>query len=232
MSAPPKIPLYGPEQAEAISLFGEQWPHTRAALCNALLKGAFQGPMEQVQEYVAVGWRFAGMKHVHLILEFLKGRNSWVLDIIPELRAKGDNLQAFLKAYQQLGEDGPYMKLLHLPEATTSLRKHLGLHVAAAYALAVLEDDNWLQYKGVPRGEGEEHVFNKVSDIRRMAQGAPPNPLPAPQEQEQAREEVAPPPPPAAPAAPAANRRNEERRERVDVGAAGEPAAASLCTAP
>ncbi|KAL1483137.1 hypothetical protein MTO96_002205 [Rhipicephalus appendiculatus] len=48
------------------------------------------GPMRQVQEYVSVGWRFAGMKHVHLILEFLRGRNSWVLDIIPELRAKGE----------------------------------------------------------------------------------------------------------------------------------------------
>ncbi|XP_077526914.1 uncharacterized protein LOC144138487 [Haemaphysalis longicornis] len=236
VSAPPKIPLYGQEQAEAISHFGEQWPHTRAALCNALLKGAFQGPMEQVQEYVAVGWRFAGMKHVHLILEFLKGRNSWVLDIIPELRAQGDRLQAFLKAYQQLGEDGPYMKLLHLPEAATSLRKHLGLHVAAAYALAVLEDDNWLQYKGVPRGEGEEHVFAKISEIKRMAQGAPPKPLAAPapagaeqQQEQEVRDDGLPPPP--QPAVAAAPRHNEER-ERVDVGAAGEPAAASLCAAP
>ncbi|KAL1483131.1 hypothetical protein MTO96_002201 [Rhipicephalus appendiculatus] len=116
--------------------------------------------MRQVQEYVSVGWRFAGMKHVHLILEFLRGRNSWVLDIIPELRAKGDQTpgmlgksrnkreDAFLKAYQRLGADGPYMKLLHLPEAATAMRKNLGLHVAAAYALAVLEDVNWLQYKG------------------------------------------------------------------------------------
>lgn len=130
------------------------------------------------------------------------------------------------------------MKLLHLPEATTSLRKHLGLHVAAAYALAVLEDDNWLQYKGVPRGEGEEHVFAKISEIKRMAQGAPPKPLAAPapaaagaeQQQEQVvRDDGLPPPP--QPAVAAAPRRNEER-VRVDVGAAGEPAAASLCAAP
>ncbi|XP_070379991.1 uncharacterized protein [Dermacentor albipictus] len=204
VSEPPPVPLYGAEQADAVSSFGEQWPHTRAALCNALLKGRFEGPMQQVQEYVSVGWRFAGMKHVHLILEFLKGRNSWVLDIIPELRAKGDRLQAFLKAYQRLGEDGPYMKLLHLPEAATALRKHLGLHVAAAYALAVLEDDNWLQYRGVPRDEAEEAVLAKISAIKRMGLGAPPK-------------DAAPP------------GRGGARDDAVDVAAAGEPAA---CAAP
>ncbi|XP_077489278.1 uncharacterized protein LOC144100119 [Amblyomma americanum] len=180
VSEPPRVPLYGEEQTDAISRFGEQWPHTRAALCRALLKTQFQGPMQQVQEYVSVGWRFAGMKHVHLILEFLGGRNSWVLDVIPELRARGDRLQAFLWAYQRLGADGPYMKLLNLPEAATTLRKHLGLHVAAAYALAVLEDDNWLLYKGVPRDQDEEVVLAKISDIKRMGLGAPPKDAPAP----------------------------------------------------
>ncbi|KAH7986130.1 hypothetical protein HPB52_025190 [Rhipicephalus sanguineus] len=81
------------------------------------------GPHATSAEYVASSWRFAGMKHVQLILEFLSGRNSWVLDIIPELRAKGDRLQEFLQAYQRLGADGPYMKLLHHPEAVTALRK-------------------------------------------------------------------------------------------------------------
>ncbi|KAL1483128.1 hypothetical protein MTO96_002198 [Rhipicephalus appendiculatus] len=66
------------------------------------------------------------------------------------------------------------MKLLHLPEAATAMRKHLGLHVAAAYALAVLEDENWLQYKGVPRDEAEEAVLAKISAIKRMGLGAPP----------------------------------------------------------
>ncbi|CAN8002241.1 unnamed protein product, partial [Ixodes hexagonus] len=169
VSAPPRVPMYRADQADAIARFGEQWPHVRAALCRSLLNGRFDGPME----YVAVGWRFAGMKHVHLILEFLSGRNSWVLDVIPELRARGDRLQAFLKAYHDLGSDGPYMKLLHLPEAATTLRKHLGLHVAAAYALAILEDEHWLHYKGVPRDRDEEHVLEKITTIKRMALGAP-----------------------------------------------------------
>lgn len=216
VSEPPPVPLYGAEQADAVSSFGEQWPHTRAALCNALLKGRFEGPMKHVQEYVSVGWRFAGMKHVHLILEFLKGRNSWVLDIIPELRAKGDRLQAFLKAYQRLGEDGPYMKLLHLPEASTALRKHLGLHVAAAYALAVLEDDNWLQYKGVPRDEGEEAMLAKITAIKRMGLGAPPKDGGASSGARRATY-----------AAPG----GDGSRAVVDVAAAGEPAATAT-TAP
>ncbi|CAN8029779.1 unnamed protein product [Ixodes persulcatus] len=97
VSAPPRVPLYQDDQADAIARFGEQCPLLRAALCRGLLSGRFDGPMLQLQEYVAVGWRFAGMKHVHLILEFLSGRNSWVLDVIPELRARGDRLQAFLK---------------------------------------------------------------------------------------------------------------------------------------
>ncbi|XP_077489147.1 uncharacterized protein LOC144099833 [Amblyomma americanum] len=180
VSEPPRVPLYSEEQADAISRFGEQWPHTRAALCSTLLKTRFQGPMQQVQEYMSIGWRFAGMKHVYLILEFLGGRNSWVLDLIPELRARRDRLQAFLCAYQRLGADGPYMKLLNLAEAATTLRKHLGLHVTAAYALVVLEDANWLQYKGVPRDLYEEAVFAKISDIKRMGLGAPLKDVPAP----------------------------------------------------
>ncbi|KAL1415047.1 hypothetical protein MTO96_006995 [Rhipicephalus appendiculatus] len=175
VSGPPPVPLYGEAQADAISTFGEQWPYTRAALCSAVLKNHFEGPMRQVQEYMTVGWRFAGMKHVHLILEFLSGDNSWVLDIIPELRANGYRLQEFLQAYKRLGSDGPYMKLLHLPEAATALRKNLGLHVAAAYALAVLQDENWLRYKGVPRDRAEEEVFNTVTSIRRMGLSAPPH---------------------------------------------------------
>lgn len=214
VSEPPPVPLYGEEQADAISNFGEQWPHTRAALCQALLRSRFEGPMQQVQEYVSVGWRFAGMKHVHLILEFLRGRNSWVLDIIPELRAKGDRLQAFLKAYQRLGADGPYMKLLHLPEAATAMRKHLGLHVAAAYALAVLEDENWLQYKGVPRDEAEEAVLAKISAIKRMGLGAPPK---------DGR---------AAAAVAGGDGDDDDDSRGVDVAAAGEPAATAAATAP
>ncbi|KAK8788386.1 hypothetical protein V5799_021837, partial [Amblyomma americanum] len=93
VSEPPRVPLYSEKQADAISRFGEQWPHTRAALCSTLLKTRFQGPMQQVQEYVFVGWRFAGMKHVYLILEFLGGRNSCVLDVTPEQRARRDRLE-------------------------------------------------------------------------------------------------------------------------------------------
>nr|XP_037286250.1 uncharacterized protein LOC119179286 [Rhipicephalus microplus] len=203
VSEPPPVPLYGAEQADAISNFSEKWRHTRAALCRALLRSRFEGPMRQVQEYVSAGWRFAGMKHVQLILEFLHGRNSWVLDIIPELRAKGDQLQGFLKAYQRLGADGPYMKLLHLPEAATASRKRLGLHVAAAYAFAVLEDDNWLQYRGVPRDEAEEAVLAKITAIKRMGLGAPPRNGPS---------AVAP-------------RDDDDDTRGVDVAAAGEPAA-------
>ncbi|KAH6942323.1 hypothetical protein HPB50_003909 [Hyalomma asiaticum] len=212
VSGPPAVPLYGEEQADAVSRFGEQWPHTRAALCHALLRSRFEGPMEKVQEYVSVGWRFAGMKHVHLILEFLRGRNSWVLDVIPELRAKGDRLQAFLKAYQRLGADGPYMKLLHLPEAATAMRKHLGLHVAAAYALAVLEDQNWLEYKGVPRDQAEEAVLAKISAIKRMGLGAPPK--------EGSDDAVAP------------RGGGEDNTTGVDVAGAGEPAATASAAAP
>ncbi|KAL3197401.1 hypothetical protein MRX96_014720 [Rhipicephalus microplus] len=207
VSEPPPVPLYGEEQADAVSKFGEQWPHTRATLCHAMLRSQFEGPMQQVQEYVSVGWRFAGMKHVHLILEFLRDRNSWVLDVIPEVRAKGEHLQEFLKAYRRLGADGPYMKLLHLPEAATAMRKHLGVHVAAAYALAVLEDENWLQYRGVPRGEAEEVVFAKISAIRRMALGASSREGPAP-----------------------ANLRDGDESRRVD--GAGEPAATASTMAP
>ncbi|KAH8036886.1 hypothetical protein HPB51_006155 [Rhipicephalus microplus] len=210
VSEPPPVPLYGEEQADAISEFGEMWRHTKAALCRALLRSRFEGPMRQVQEYVSAGWRFAGMKHVQLILEFLHGRNSWVLDIIPELRAKGDQLQAFLKAYQRLGADGPYMKLLHLPEAATASRKRLGVHVAAAYAFAVLEDDNWLQYRGVPRDEAEEAVLAKIMAIKRMGLGATPrNGLSA----------VAP-------------RDGDDDTRGVDVAAAGEPAAHASARAP
>ncbi|XP_064480051.1 uncharacterized protein LOC135393574 [Ornithodoros turicata] len=167
-SKPPKVPLYDVAQADAIARFGEAWPHTRAAICNAILKTRYEGRMQDLKEYVAVGWRFAGMKHIHLILEFLAGKNSWVLDVIPELRPRNDRLHALLEAYQRLGEDGPYMKLLNLPEAQTTLRKHLSLHVAAAYALAVFEDDNWLQYKGVPRDEFEQTVYEKITAIKAM----------------------------------------------------------------
>lgn len=92
-----RVPLYQAEQANAIAQFGEQCPHTRAALCNSLLKNRFWGPMAHVQEYVSGRWRFAGMEHVPLILEFLKGRNAWVLDVISELHAKSDRLRDFLK---------------------------------------------------------------------------------------------------------------------------------------
>ncbi|KAG0427961.1 hypothetical protein HPB47_025025 [Ixodes persulcatus] len=169
VSAPPRVPLYQADQADAIAQFGEQWPHTRAAVCRALLHARFAGPAARLQEYVSVGWRFAGMKHVHLVLEFLTERNSWVLDAVPELRANSNRLQAFLRAYQSLGADGPYMKLLHLPEAVTSLRKHLGLHVAAAYALAVVEDDNWLNYKGVPRDRDEQAIIEKIRALKELA---------------------------------------------------------------
>ncbi|KAL3197390.1 hypothetical protein MRX96_014710 [Rhipicephalus microplus] len=278
VSEPPLVPLYGEEQADAVSNFGERWPLTRAALCRALLRSRFEGPMRLVQKYVSMRWRFAGMKHVELILQYVRGQNSWVLDIIPELRAKGDRLQVahvyiprgyhirggkaynamlpllddsghvtrpvmkrrtkkrsgfdarvngfhvrpvlhrfrtsrcasieiswgcpdrdttttpllnaledliapcaqeFLKAYRRLGVDGPYMKLLHLPEAATADRKRLGLHVAAAYAFAVLEDQDWLQYRGVPQDEAEEAVLAKITAIKRMGPGAPPVDAPA-----------------------------------------------------
>ncbi|KAH7942685.1 hypothetical protein HPB51_028632 [Rhipicephalus microplus] len=66
------------------------------------------------------------------------------------------------------------MKLLHLPEAATADRKRLGLHVAAAYAFAVLEDQDWLQYRGVPQDEAEQAVLAKITAIKRMGLGAPP----------------------------------------------------------
>ncbi|KAG0443246.1 hypothetical protein HPB47_015131 [Ixodes persulcatus] len=97
VSAPPRVPLYQADQADAIAQFGEQWPHTRAAVCRALLHARFAGPAARLQEYVSGGWRFAGMKHVHLVLEFLTERNSWVLDAVPELRANNNRLQAFLR---------------------------------------------------------------------------------------------------------------------------------------
>ncbi|KAL1467413.1 hypothetical protein MTO96_042200 [Rhipicephalus appendiculatus] len=36
------MPLYGEEQAATISAFGEQWAHTRAGICSAILKGSFR----------------------------------------------------------------------------------------------------------------------------------------------------------------------------------------------
>ncbi|XP_075725019.1 uncharacterized protein LOC119179313 [Rhipicephalus microplus] len=152
------------------------------------------------------------MKHVELILQYVRGQNSWVLDIIPELRAKGDRLQEFLKAYRRLGVDGPYMKLLHLPEAATADRKRLGLHVAAAYAFAVLEDQDWLQYRGVPQDEAEEAVLAKITAIKRMGPGAPPVDAPA--------------------AAPVALRDgdDDDPSRGVDIAAAGEPAANAAAT--
>ncbi|KAH7942682.1 hypothetical protein HPB51_028629 [Rhipicephalus microplus] len=174
VSEPPPVPLYSQAQADAVSNFGQRWPHTRAALCRALLGSQFEGPMWQLQEYVTEGWRFAGMKHVYLILKFLGRRNSWALDVIPEVRARGAILQDFLEAYQRLGADGPYMNLLHLPEAELGNRRCLGIHVAAAYAFAVLEDQDWLQYTGVPQNEAEQAVLAKITAIKRMGLGAPP----------------------------------------------------------
>ncbi|KAH8036887.1 hypothetical protein HPB51_006156 [Rhipicephalus microplus] len=215
VSEPPPVPLYGEEQADAVSNFGERWPRTRAALCRALLRSRLEGPMRLVQEYVSMRWRFAGMKHVELTLEYVRGQNSWVLEIIPELRAKGDRLQEFLKAYRRLGVDGPYMKLLHLPEAATADRKRLGLHVAAAYAFAVLEDQDWLQYRGVPQDEAEQAVLAKITAIKRMGLGAPPVAAPAA-------------------AAPVALRDgdDDDPSRGVDVAAAGEPAANAAATRP
>ncbi|KAH7942686.1 hypothetical protein HPB51_028633 [Rhipicephalus microplus] len=76
VSEPPPVPLYGEEQADAVSNFGERWPRTRAALCRALLRSRLEGPMRLVQKYVSMRWRFAGMKHVELILEYVRGQNS------------------------------------------------------------------------------------------------------------------------------------------------------------
>ncbi|KAH8037034.1 hypothetical protein HPB51_008458 [Rhipicephalus microplus] len=268
VSEPPPVPLYGEEQADA-------------------------GPMRLVQKYVSMRWRFAGMKHVELILEYVRGQNSWVLDIIPELRANGDRLQVahvyiprgyrkrpesvlcyeekaevtlgvdarangfrvesvlhrfrtshrasieisrgcpdrdttttpllnaledliapcaqeFLKAYRRLGADGPYMKLLHLPEAATADRKRLGLHVAAAYAFAVLEDQDWLQYRGVPQDEAEQAVLAKITAIKRMGLGAPPV---------DATASIAP-----------RDGDDDDPSRGVDVAAAGEPAANTAAT--
>lgn len=36
------VPLYDEAQADAICAFGEQWPHTRAAICSIILKGHFK----------------------------------------------------------------------------------------------------------------------------------------------------------------------------------------------
>nr|XP_037290909.1 uncharacterized protein LOC119186373 [Rhipicephalus microplus] len=172
VSEPPPVPLYSQAQADAVSNFGQRWPHTRAALCRALLGSQFEGPIRQLQEYITEGWRFAGMKHVYLILKFLSRHNSWALDVIPEVRARGAILQDFLEAYQRLGADGPYMNLLHLPEAKLGNRRCLGIHVAAAYAFAVLEDQDWLQYTGVPQNGAEQAVLAKITAIKRMGLGA------------------------------------------------------------
>ncbi|KAL1483134.1 hypothetical protein MTO96_002204 [Rhipicephalus appendiculatus] len=105
------------------------------------------------------------------------------------------------------------MKLLHLPEAATAMRKNLGLHVAAAYALAVLEDDNWLQYRGVPRDEAEEAVLSKISAIKRMGLGAP-------SKDGRAAGAVAP------------SDGDDDDSRGVDVAAAGEPAATASAAMP
>ncbi|KAL1416493.1 hypothetical protein MTO96_027958 [Rhipicephalus appendiculatus] len=155
--------FYEEEQADAISAFAEQWPATRAAICSIILKGTFTGPMKRLQQYVSASWRFAGMEDAKRILEFLVIRNTWVLGVIPELKSRDPFLKEFLQVYKRLGADGPYMKLLHLPEAAKALREPLALHAAAAYALALQED--WTQFTGVPQDQAEDEVFVKVSTM-------------------------------------------------------------------
>ncbi|KAL1472051.1 hypothetical protein MTO96_039575, partial [Rhipicephalus appendiculatus] len=164
--------LYDEALADAICAFAEQWPHTRAAICSIILKGTFKGPMQRLQEYVSASWSFAGIEHAERILEFLEIRYPWVVDVIPELQSKDHVLQEFLEVFGRLGADGPYMKLLHLPEAAKALREPLALHAAAAYALAVVED--WSQYSGVPQERAEEEVFLKVSTMVQLGLAAPP----------------------------------------------------------
>ncbi|KAL1416531.1 hypothetical protein MTO96_027894 [Rhipicephalus appendiculatus] len=129
--------LYDNAQADAVCAFGDQRPHTRAAICSIILKGRFMGPMRRLQQYVSEYWNFAGIEHVARILEFLIIRHPCVVDAIPELKCKDHFLQELLRAYKTLGADAPYMKLLHLPEAATALPERLCMHATAAYALAV-----------------------------------------------------------------------------------------------
>ncbi|KAL1482924.1 hypothetical protein MTO96_033473 [Rhipicephalus appendiculatus] len=154
------VPLYDEAKADAISAFGEQCPQTRAAICRTILKGRFEGPMQELQQYVSGFWSFAGIEHAQLILEFLIVRQPWLIDAIPELKSKQYCLEEFLEVYQRLGADGPYMKLLDLPEAAKAQRHPLRVHVAAAYAVAVLDD--WRRYRGVPYDRAEAKVFVKV----------------------------------------------------------------------
>ncbi|KAL3197395.1 hypothetical protein MRX96_014715 [Rhipicephalus microplus] len=146
-----------------------------AAPCSG---SQFEGPMRQLQEYVTEGWRFAGMKHVYLVLKFLGHRNSWALDIIPEVRARGAILQDFLEAYQRLGADGPYMKLLHLPEAKLGNRRCLGIHVAAAYAFRRARGPGLAPVHGRPTkrgragGAGQDHG-HQAHGPRRASEGWP-----------------------------------------------------------
>ncbi|KAH7963385.1 hypothetical protein HPB52_020880 [Rhipicephalus sanguineus] len=149
------VPVY-----VAIAAFGEQWPQTRTVIRSIMLNGRFQGPMKLLQKYVAMSWRFAGIEHVELMLKFLVHRYPWVIDHIPDLIFKQGFLEAFLGVYQRLGADGPYMKLLNLPEAATAQREFLGLHAAAAYALAVIHDPR--VYRGAPYDRAEAEVFAKV----------------------------------------------------------------------
>lgn len=65
------------------------------------------------------------------------------------------------------------MELVNHPQQTTVLRKHLGLHLAVAYALAIVGDGNWLSYKDLPRDHSEQKVFTIVSDIRGMGLSMP-----------------------------------------------------------
>ncbi|KAH7962983.1 hypothetical protein HPB52_019033 [Rhipicephalus sanguineus] len=157
------VPVY-----VAIAAFGEQWPRTRAAICSIMLNGRFLGPMKLLQEYVAMSWRFAGIEHVELMLKFLVHRYPWIIDHIPDLIFKQDSLEAFLGVYQRLGADGPYMKLLNLPEAATAQQEFLGLHAAAAYALAVIHDSR--VYRGAPYDRAEAEVFAKVFMMQRYIQ--------------------------------------------------------------
>ncbi|KAL3204255.1 hypothetical protein MRX96_053059 [Rhipicephalus microplus] len=90
--------------------------------------------MRQLQVYVTEGWRFAGMKHVYLILKFLSRHNSWALDVIPEVRARGAILQV----------PG------HTRGGCVRLRR-------------ALEDQDWLQYTGVPQNEAEQAVLAKIT---------------------------------------------------------------------
>ncbi|KAH7962199.1 hypothetical protein HPB52_014901 [Rhipicephalus sanguineus] len=115
-----------------------------------------------------MSWRFAGIEHVELMLKFLVHRYPWIIDHIPDLIFKQDSLEAFLEVYQRLGADGPYMKLLNLPEAATAQRAFLGLHAAAAYALAVIHDPR--VYRGAPYDRAEADVFAKVFRMQRYIQ--------------------------------------------------------------